>query len=337
MSPVRLVITALLTLITFDRWTVYNTPLTGIDGSWAIGLHLARQAGLEYGTDFVFTYGPLGWLTSRLPIDAEVWPLVLFDVVFIIHMGAILWVAVGKRLHWPRMVLLTGLVVTHRLTAGTELPFVFYFFTLAYLAWHRRTANPWALMGASVMAVFTFYLKANVGLIGVCSVAFYAMAQGVLGQLPILSSLLTLAGLSGLVALSAWALPVQLVPYLQAQWHLIDSFNDVMYLSDSSRMTKISLLLVLASGVWLSWQMGRLVRSRSLLEVLRRDGVLLSLVGLQVFVLFKEGFVRGDVGHIGLFYKYALLPLSVVVLFAQTNLFRQWALLTAVALALLAP
>ena len=333
----RLTLTTLLTWLSFDRWTVFNTPLVGIDGSWAIGLHLAHGAGLRYGTDFVFTYGPLGWLTSRLPIAADAWPIVLFDVVYLLHAGAILWLTVGKRPHWTRLVLLAGLVISHRLTAGTELPFVCYFFVLAYLGYHHKTGRAWALAGAVGMAVFSFYLKANVGLVGMGSVVMYVLLERGLGRLPTRTALATLIGMAILTGLSTWLLSVQLVPYLRAQGHLIDSYNDVMYQVDTSRLVKISLLLIGASGLLLTWRVWQLLRTRLLVPMLRADGVMLLLVGVQLFVLFKEGFVRADVNHVGLFYKYALLPLSLVFLFSQTRSLRQWAVCTAVALAGLAP
>ena len=36
-------------------------PGAGIDPSWTAGLSLARRAGLQFGPDIVFTYGPLGY------------------------------------------------------------------------------------------------------------------------------------------------------------------------------------------------------------------------------------------------------------------------------------
>ena len=41
-----------------------TTPEVGLDGSWRLGLSLAAQQGLHFGTDVVFSYGPLGFLAE---------------------------------------------------------------------------------------------------------------------------------------------------------------------------------------------------------------------------------------------------------------------------------
>ena len=39
-------------------------PFAHLDSSWALGLALAWEQGLVFGTDIVFTYGPLGTLVT---------------------------------------------------------------------------------------------------------------------------------------------------------------------------------------------------------------------------------------------------------------------------------
>jgi hypothetical protein len=39
-------------------------PTTDVDSSWAEVLNLANRKGMQFGTDIVFTYGPLGYLTT---------------------------------------------------------------------------------------------------------------------------------------------------------------------------------------------------------------------------------------------------------------------------------
>ena len=63
---------------------------------------------------------------------------------------------------------------------------------------------------------------------------------------------------------------------------------------------------------------------RQLRSFLYQEGWLWVLICLQLFVLFKESFVRADPGHICLFHKYALLPLVVLGLFSAQPLVRRW-------------
>ena len=60
------------------------------------------------------------------------------------------------------------------------------------------------------------------------SVIIYAGGQGLLQQMSIRSVGVCLGSLALLLGLSTLLLPVQLVPYIVAQWHIIDSYNDLM-------------------------------------------------------------------------------------------------------------
>ena len=54
-------------ILTWDY--VQITPAPGIDASWILGLNLATAQGLDYGTQVVFTYGPLGFLDQPMVVD----------------------------------------------------------------------------------------------------------------------------------------------------------------------------------------------------------------------------------------------------------------------------
>jgi hypothetical protein len=66
-------------------------PTTGVDGSWPLGVNLAASAGLDFGTDVAFTYGPLGYLAVPLLVDHELAQLGL------LHSLAT-WIALGVSL-----------------------------------------------------------------------------------------------------------------------------------------------------------------------------------------------------------------------------------------------
>ncbi|WP_234736580.1 hypothetical protein [Tellurirhabdus bombi] len=334
---IRLAGTFLLIALLFDRWSVYNQPQNGLDGSWTIGLHLARQLGLIHGTEFVFTYGPMSWLITRLPIAAPSWGIVALDFVRFAGMGLVVWWALGSRPQLIRYLVLFVLAVIHRQTSGEEHPFVLYFLILAALACHRRTGQRWLLPVAISLSILTFYLKVNVGLVTVLSVLFYVVAETLSGRIKLVTCAAALLGTFGLLGVSAWFLPVKLGPYLLASWQIIDSYNDVMYLITDRRILLVGLgITALSVGVlfyviWRIWKSGTLKQAR------QQDGTLLLLVLLQCFVLFKESFVRADLSHIGLFFKYALLPYGLLALFAATPLLRQLAFLPIALITGLAP
>ena len=56
-----------LTLLTWQ--TVSIVAHAGVDPSWRVALHLAHLQGIQYGPDFVWTYGPLGYLAFPLAVS----------------------------------------------------------------------------------------------------------------------------------------------------------------------------------------------------------------------------------------------------------------------------
>src|SRR6476620_11526835 len=49
-------------------WNVFYIPGLDLDRSWAMALHMAIDKNMVFGQDFIFTYGPLGYITTRYPI-----------------------------------------------------------------------------------------------------------------------------------------------------------------------------------------------------------------------------------------------------------------------------
>jgi hypothetical protein len=80
--PTGLVTVLLGTLIALACWRIVSiAPIGDIDGSWRAGLSLAVDQGLRFGSDLLFTYGPLGVLTIPQLYDPR--------------LGAIAWLLVG--------------------------------------------------------------------------------------------------------------------------------------------------------------------------------------------------------------------------------------------------
>ncbi len=54
-------------LVALLGWQIgFQTPGAGLDPSWNAGLAMAAEQGLRFGKEVVFTYGPLGFLNSRI-------------------------------------------------------------------------------------------------------------------------------------------------------------------------------------------------------------------------------------------------------------------------------
>jgi hypothetical protein len=70
-------------VLTILAWPIANLRARAtLDGSWQIALHLAAGLGLQHGVDFIFTYGPLGFLGFPQPyLDATSAIALIFSIV----------------------------------------------------------------------------------------------------------------------------------------------------------------------------------------------------------------------------------------------------------------
>jgi hypothetical protein len=84
-------------------------PGTGLDPSWKLGLHLARERGLTMGRDLFFTYGPWGFLAVPLTLVRSQW-LVAVVYQLVMHLtffaGLGLWMRRQVRSRWAPLALL---------------------------------------------------------------------------------------------------------------------------------------------------------------------------------------------------------------------------------------
>ena len=53
--------------------SLVTRPSVGVDPSWELGLHLARDRGFVVGRDIVFNYGPWGFLNLPLTLTPSLW------------------------------------------------------------------------------------------------------------------------------------------------------------------------------------------------------------------------------------------------------------------------
>ena len=58
-----------------------HAPDSGLDDSWRMALGYAADRNLQHGTEFIFTYGPLGHLTALTYVGAHFWPFMTWQLL----------------------------------------------------------------------------------------------------------------------------------------------------------------------------------------------------------------------------------------------------------------
>ena len=141
----------------------------GIDASWHIAIHLAVKNGLVFGEEFLWPYGPLSFLVTRLPIGIGKPPLLLFDAFLVVSFVFIL-LDVFRRLRTVFSLLLVSVAVIRisfdavYTTWADNVLFSIFLYTL-FRCLERESFL--VLTWSGVTALLAFFVKVNVGFMAV--------------------------------------------------------------------------------------------------------------------------------------------------------------------------
>lgn len=289
----------------------------GLDPSWKLGLHLAFREGLIWGRDFVFTYGPLGVLSSRLEF-ADCKALYIASDLFVLgNLAWIFWAAFKRNSSPTSSLVLLAVVIgagwnVLSIDLSITLLFInlFHLFSVqprAYSSSRTTALNFTHLVIAGVAASLAFYIKVNTGIAGLLAWCGYV---GLLwwrerSHLFCAGSLSALM-VTNLILLSL--LPVDLGPYVFNSLEVISGYNDGLFVTLEGRgyLRNIAVGLLVLCGL-------AFVGSLPLLRRSPFDLLRCTIIAATLFVLFKQGFVRAD-GHEQTFFNFAPVALGILYL-----------------------
>lgn len=296
-----LAVGAVLTVLTWHVASVI--PHAGMDNSWQIGLTEAASHGLDFGRDVVFTYGPLGFLsTPLLGIGHVGWLALAFAIV---AQFALAVVVLAKATHLYGMLL--GVVVAFlalglTLMVSDVLAYLALFAAVWLLDRDDPNVAPWLVPLAGLAAAFELLVKLNGGVL--CLVLFALAVWRVRGWL----SELVLAASFAVSLVVLWLVMrnslAALPDWLRESRHVVGSYTDAMALSQSGHATETILagLLVAAGVVLVAVHARGLPRGRA---------VALGLAAAAfTYAYLKEGFVRHDFHALQFFGAFALAALA---------------------------
>jgi len=311
----------LVLLIAILTWPINPNPPTsgGYDISWITALSVAAHQGLHWGSQMNYTYGPLGYLTTgNLFYDRTGIPADL--VIGAIYVGLL---AVIARPLCRALGLVVGgllLLVLAHLAASPIDPVELLaplMVALGILALRRGPAElrPAQAVGISALAAFSALDKLSAAPVGFAIVVVLAIVAAARpGATP--RERLRGAGIflgSYVVALLVlWLLAGQslfdLPAYIRNAYDIIGGYDDAQSLPNGAfhylyKWVLISSLIALAFAVWRDWG----------LALLNRVAIIVLWL-LYIYVAFRHGFVREDLGHSLLFFALmALLSAGVLV------------------------
>jgi hypothetical protein len=230
------------------RFMPAQRPRRHLDISWMMGLDLAREEGFKHGTDFVFTYGPWGFLASPTGIDLA--SQVASGTMRMIAVG-LLFAALADTLRSWRLRVVVASALALLISNGGQPDWTLM---LAIMVWtltcvSRGVRVPlWALALVAAVAAFLFQVKLTVGLITLVMVALLvilhrrrvtALAAST-GSFAVAFVLLWVLAGQSLTALPRW---------LRLGWEIVAGYGDAMAYCDANILMIFMVLAVLVAAV----------------------------------------------------------------------------------------
>jgi hypothetical protein len=325
---VPLVVAALMTL-TF--LTLSRAPLdlkVDADTSLCAVLNYAHQQGLQFGTDLVFTYGPLGYLMFFYysPHAAGARMVVETALCFTLAVGLCL-VAGRLRLAWRCLLLGVFVFVAANIETRTDLVIDVGFLCwglLCFVESGRRLLL--AALAFTALAVFGALAKTSILFGAGLSVVLLAGAMVARGQWRLGAAML--AGFGAGLALLWMAVGQNL-------WHLgafvtntlalARGYNQTLHWEPLPSVACLGWLLMVLAVVVVIVRAGTAFEKHDNHRAWRRGLLLAWLVSL-LFLTWKHGFVRGDAYHVVYFFGFApVLLLALDILPCEARAARIWA------------
>ncbi len=286
-------------LAAIATWTLsFTGPSVGLDPSWMGSLYMAAHRGLHFGSQIVFTYGPLGFLAWA----GQLWYGELAVIGFLFQ--AVLHVLLCVSLVWAlrRSVnpLIALILTVFLVIAGGALDISITLAAICCLAALAPEppgfATSLVVFGGAVLGAIETLIELRLGLVilGMCAITLVALERR-------RRNLSIFIALSVLVFALLWFASGQgfdnLSDFASNSLQIVSGYSEAMTVPPASAIYLPAMILISVG----------LVAAGALTSAPGRPRPVAALmVAFVSFSIFKEGIVRGDSGHAVIFFGTAL-------------------------------
>jgi hypothetical protein len=279
-----------------------------MDPSWQYALNTAIQKHYVFGNDFVFTYGPLGFLSTANPLYLadHGFSILLYKGILFGGLIALGIYATKKATNiWQK----AGIVLVYGLAGrlySYESSIYYMMLFLALLLWHQKTQKDVLIYFALVFACFNFFIKLNTGLVLLVLLGMYLGALRFNEKLSWAKLLGLAASGSLMVGLISYFTNTNLPAYITNGFEIVRHFPA----AESYPVSIGSITFICTMGMLLCFA---LLLTRYLKSNGKKNFSWINSIMMAgcLFVAFKQGFVRGSYNHQISFFGSSLLLLLI--------------------------
>lgn len=308
-------------------WQVgFETPVPGLDQSWWAGLYMAAHDGKQFGTDIVFTYGPLGILREPWLFYPGALSLVpyLYDAAIFTGFCVALIAVLRRRVGWlPASLIALALLLLLEQTEATVALAMF----ASILIIERRPGDRMLMLfaiGGGLLSGIELLGKLSVG-----PVVVVILLLGLIGARAKLREVGAFLATLAVATIGLWLLAGESVgdlpDFLSNSIQIVTGYSDAMSLYDQSPVINLVFVVVTAI-VTVIWTLEGRYKDR------RADLAAGAIALVITFAFYKQAVIRIDGFHMAAYFtlvsllwvaippRRGLLPVSLagMAIFAVT-------------------
>lgn len=290
---------------TFFEATVESIPFWGslftLDPAWRATLNKIDIEQLTWGTDFTFTYGPLGYLATRIGWGQSKWHLVLYDVFVSFNFLYIFYTSSIKSSNrWLTASFIVAVSILLPVYFDTGSPVLLFAFLIFWIRQSLEHVRLLPCIMQCLIVTLAFYIKFNTGLVVIALSAAAAAYQLIFTKENKLLLISTIAAPLLLIFLFSYPLHVALPDYLVGGLNMVSGYNEIMCADvqhDGQYLCAVGLLIIALTILCIRlFAERRLGWHKNLFATLLFAGA--------AYIVYKQGFTRADVQHYSEFYNF---------------------------------
>jgi hypothetical protein len=317
---------AIILLIIFLPPIIFANPSCNLDQSWRLAINMAINQNLIFGSEFVFTYGPLGYLATRESAYLSIFNYLFFDIYFIILVYRLTYFSLQ---YWPNYIKYIFIIFSLAFFSiwgglfAEELQMLLFISIIFEIFNFSQFINKFSLPIIILNCLIGLYIKVNYALIFLISFIYIFIFLYLNKSISFKKLCLLLILYLILIVVSNNYLKVDFLNYVINSLYLIDGYNDTMYsLPDNTifywymsfAAIAIGSLLIAGSYLFLDF-----IKSKEKKENLT-PFLIFTLTSGLIFVLFKQTVVNG---HIFAFPKVYLPLVCTSFLYINKPIFKK--------------
>ncbi|WP_435357169.1 hypothetical protein [Emticicia sp. SJ17W-69] len=290
-----------------------------MDASWHEALIIAIEKNFIFGRDFIFNYGPLGYLnTGLLPKTVSPIFLVVIEIFTLLNYLIIIRLAFQKANKNGWIVAISALLIFMPWGFIADTSFTFFYFFLFWLLHAKNTRNSVGLLLALILSVLIFYIKVNLSII-VYGLFYASLIYFWLTKVFTLRTIIIVIFLQIALTYScSFLLNVDIFAYLEASLKIIDAYQDAMAVMLLEPKDLLILLffegLILLTVVIFIWKIT--FKAGNLWRNILSNLYLYLLISIAWFLCFKQAHTA--VGAYNVFGFFLFMPPLAVLLYLFT-------------------